>query len=433
MARTWTLEATISPGSVGPGVIMNRALVLGGEVYFVAREHLCKWNGTTDTVITDGSSFPNSALHSVAPTVYDFCVFDGELFAGIGYATADEEDYIYRHTGGITWVLDTTLEDEDGSFPYPHFNNTMPTNTEGLAFMMDCDTTYMFIVARQAVTAGATVGRMISRTTGGIYAAATMPGGGYDSPQPQLVGLSKGSRYGSVVGVQRVGANTYRAIQRGGPNFSDISGADIGDKRLIGYADGHSFWSVVDGSNWELKRSTDWGVNLLAAGNVENPGTGSRSGFVFKDCGDGAIMLAVSDGNEEVYTWDTNTNTFIADGSITAGRTIFDFFVLNNTLYLVAEGASSSSVDIWNGGSLSGLEFFYGIDSLTFKSTVPLGAANQETMAVRSDGVVAIGNANPNEEVRVVQGSGADDWATWEDISHDHGEAAVAALRWVNG
>jgi hypothetical protein len=398
MAREWTLVATISPPSLGQAVAY-RALILGDSVVFVARGIFYKWNGATATAISTTTTFPNSAIGSVSPSILDFCVFNGDLFAMVGYADGIEQDYIYRYTSGTTWVLDTTLEDEDGAaFPYPHVGVPMPTNTEGRHFWMDTDGTYMFIVARQAVGAGQTVGRMIHRNTSGVYGVGTMPGGGYDSPQPQLVGQSKGYT-GAMLGVNRTGANTYRAIQ-GSPNFSNLSGSDVGDKRLIGYADGKSFWSVVDGSNWELKYSTDWGVTLTALGNIENPGTNDRSGFVFKDLGEGAIMLAVPTTNnvaqnQQVYVWDPNTNTFVDDGTVPSGLAtflrIYDFFVLNNNLYLLSNSNTANSVDIWTAGSSCVSKFYYGIEVPVYTSDLPFCGVNPGGLALAKSGLVVLG------------------------------------------
>jgi hypothetical protein len=342
------------------------------------------------------------------------CVFNDELFVGIAYNDANDPDRVYRYTGGTSWALDAILEDEDAVFPYPHFTS-MPTNTEGKYFWMDADAQYMFMATRQATGAGQTVGRYIARNTSGVYVAATMPGGGYDSPQPQLVGLSKGSQFGSVVGINRTGANTYRAIQRGNPNFSNLSGSDVGDKRLIGYADSKSFWSVVDGANWELKYSTDWGVNLVAAGNVENPGTGNRSGFIFKDCGNGVIMLGVEPALNAVYTWDPDIDEFILDGSIESALTIYDFFVLNNTLYLLSNSLTANSVDIWTAGSSCVAKFYYGIEVPVYASDLPFCGVNPGALALAKSGLVVLGG-DGRSGPSVVYG-GYPYTGEWADIS----------------
>lgn len=408
MARTWTSVATVSPAGAGDGVNTNRAVVRSSEVFFGVRGHIYKWNGTTATALTTTSSFPDSPVGGpTAPIVYDICVFNNELFAGIGYLLGTDEDAIYRYTSGTTWVEDAILEDEDGgTFPYPHIGVPMPTNTEGLYFYMDCDATYMFISTRQATTTGQTVGRLISRNTSGLYETDQMPGGGYDSPQPQLVGFSKGSSLNQVIGVNRTGSNTYRAIQRGSPNFSNLSGSDIGDKRLLGYGDGKSFWSVLDGSNWELKYSTDWGVTLSAAGNIENSGTDERSGFVIKDCGIAALMMAVYEPgspNNQIYTWDTATDTFVADGTITSGRGVHDFFVINGHIYLVADGSSANSVEIWDGGVVEEVPegnpaLYYGITTPTYRSEIPiLVKPGSGALTITPAGAVVIGARDSGE------------------------------------
>jgi hypothetical protein len=412
MARTWTLFDTIT---VDVPNIPSRALTKDGLLYFRTTESVYEWDGASATQIASSSTFPNSPVGGSSAALADLCVFDDELFVGIVYNDANDPDEVYRYVSGTTWAQDAVLEDEDSSFPYPHFAS-MPTANEGRYFFMDCDATYMFMATRQAASAGQTVGRYIARNTSGAYVAATMPGGGYDSPQPQLVGLSKGSQYGSVVGVQRTGADTYRAIQRGSPNFSDLSGSNIGDKRLIGYADGKSFWSVADGGNWELRYSTDWGVNLTAAGNVEHPGTGNRSGFVFKDCGtEDAIMMAVSNADNQVYVWDPGSDTFVADGTISATLTIFDFFVFNGGLYLLSNSLTSNSVDIWYGGQLTSAAFYYGRGNLQSRAALPFAFLNIGGLAVPYP--YAVLGAGVSGSPMVAYAGPADSYASFTDFT----------------
>lgn len=441
MARTWSLVTTISPPATGQAIASMRALNFGDSVVFVARGIFYKWNGVSATAISTTTTFPSAAVGGGGPGIYDFCVFNGQLFAMVGYLNAGEIDYIYRYSGsGTSWVLDTTLQDEDALFPYPHAGVSMPTVNEHRYFWMDCDANYMYIACNQAVGGSLSTNnaRMIYRNTSGVYGVATMPGGGYDAGLPQLVGLSKGSQYGAVLTTNYVSSNNYRTVQSGSPNFSNLAGSAIGDKRLIGYADGKSFFSVADGGNYELKYSSDWGVNLVAAGNIENPGTGGRSSFVFKDCGDGVIMLAVDPSAtdaiaDKIFTWDPATNEFVADGFINNSLGVFcliyDFFVLNGALYALTNSATSNSVDIWTGGSLSVVKFYQGVDSLAFKSDIPVAGVDPGGLAVNLAGIAVVGSNGPSAQM-VVRASSP--YTSWADLTGSiPNTAAVRTVRWT--
>jgi hypothetical protein len=364
----------------------------------VARGVFYKWDGVTATAISTTTTFPNSPIGGLTPEAVDFCIFNSQLFAGISYSNGGEPDEMYVYTGsGTSWSQDDVLEDEDAVFPYPHLADASPTNGEGRYFIMDCDSTYMFISCRQPVTAGQTSMRMLYRNTSAAYGVVEVPAGGYENPQPQLVGLSKGYT-DPLITLNRVSADTYRVVQRGSPNFTNLSASDIGDKRLIGYADGKSFLTVLDGGsgNWELKYSTDWGVNLVAAGNLETSLVSGKSNIVFKDLGSGAIMVAVPDdtlgtGND-IYTWDSVTDTFVADGSISDTLNVIDFFVLNNTLYLLSTSATANSVDIWTAGSTCQAKFYYGTEVPVFTSNLPICGVRPGGMAIAAkSGLVVLG------------------------------------------
>lgn len=75
-------------------------------------------------------------------------------------------------------------------------------------------------------------------------------------------------------------------------------------------------------------------------------------------------------------------------------------------------------------------KFYQGLGTLEYRSDLPFGAVGPGSLAVRSDGVVAIGNADPSAPT-VVTGSAEDEYAAWTDESHDHPVEAVKAVKWV--
>lgn len=376
MARTWTLHSSLS---VGSSPFPYRALVLGSNVYFVGGISggyfkIYKWDGVTLTDIS-GTTFLTS-IAAVTQHIYDICIFNGSLFCIYGPGANAASDYIYRYTSGTSWTNEHTLVDE-GAAPL-HAANAVPGNTEGRFYIMDADENHMAIACTKG--SGLANWRLVTRNTSAAYTVNQMPGPVYTGHVPQLVGLSKGSQYGQLISNYQVSLTTYRVIERGGPSpWTVLSSSNIGDRRLIGYGDGKSFISVLDGSNWELKYSTDWGVNLTAAGNLEQGGS-DRSKFIFKDCGAGVIMLSLE--TDQAYTWDPGTDTFVVDGTVDSGLAIYEYFVLSGVLYALTTSLTGSTLEVWTAGSISSAGFYYGRNGLQNRSALPFSFLNIGGLAV---------------------------------------------------
>lgn len=394
MARTWTLAATLSTNLVA--IQPKRALVVNGAVYFfggfgplvgTTYFKIFKWDGSTLTDIT-GTTFETDP-GAVDYFLNDICLFNGSLFCVYGPDSNALSDHIYRWTGGTSWADEHTLVDEGAAAL--HTASNVPGNQEGYYSIMDADDSFMAIACSKGN--GSANSRLVTRNTSGAYAVNTMPDGGVDASTPQLVGNSKGSRYPRLLGNYDTASANYRTMQIGGPSpWTNLAGSAIGDRRLIGYADSKTFISVLDGANWELKYSTDGGVTLTAAGNLEQGGS-DRSQFIMKDLADDAIMLTLQT-SENIYVWDPDTNTFVSDGAITPGLVVYDFFNLNDTLYALCSSETANSVDIWEGGPLAcHAQFYYGVGTPSLASELPICGVNPGGLAIAAQsGVVVLGS-----------------------------------------
>lgn len=78
--------------------------------------------------------------------------------------------------------------------------------------------------------------------------------------------------------------------------------------------------------------------------------------------------------------------------------------------------------------------FYYGVNSLVQRSTLPFAIAGPSALAVRGDKTAALGGlaAGAAGEI-VVRGSLADNYAAWVDITDSLAGVPVNALNWVNG
>jgi hypothetical protein len=386
MARTWTLEQTLSIVSGGAFISWERALTNAArtQMYFLVNpvtgnNKIYSWDGGSSLTDITGSSFP---IGSPAYRIQDICVFDGDLFcAYTPVLTNTDPTQIHRWTGGTSWTNEYELAGEaadDGDIGHAIAGDSYP-------WPMDCDASFMHVAGNIGAATSETFRRMWSRDTAGNWTVNQMPGAVYSSPGYQLVGLSKGSDYGTVFGYNRISSTNYRTIERGSPSpWTNLAGSDIGAKVPIGYGDGKSFFSHnTSGNTWELKYSTDWGVNLSAAGGLTFDEAHERAEWKFKNVGSGIIMLATE--THQAYTWDPDTDEFVEDGQTTdidGNRSIFDFFVLGGVLYALTNSVTANSIEIWSAGPIGSAGFYYGRDSLQYRAALPFPVVNIGGLAV---------------------------------------------------
>lgn len=380
MARTWTYHSTHSVTSGSVFAPASRALVNDArtEMYFVRNgspQKVYKWDGASLTDLA-GSNFPVTTSEKI----WDICVFDSELFLGYGvdrFAGGPGTD-MYRYTSGTSWTNEYTLTGEPAN-PDPGWIG-QPFSGDDYPWAMDCDASYMAVAGNLSTISGETFRRMWTRDTAGNWSITQMPGSVYAAPDYRLVGLSKGSDYGTVFGINRLSSTDYRTIERGAPSpWTYLAGSNIGAKVPIGYGDGKSFFSHnTSGNTWELKYSTDWGVNLSAAGGLTFDEAHERAEWKFKNFpSEGIIMLATE--THQAYTWDGATDEFVADGQTTdidGNRAIFDFFVLGGVLYALTNSVTANSIEIWSAGPIGSAGFYYGRGGLQYRAALPFSYLN---------------------------------------------------------
>lgn len=386
MARTWTLHSTLTVTTGGALQANSRALTndAGTEVYFIIsdspNQKIYSWDGTTLTDIA-GSTFPVGTNSFIG----DICVFDGDLFCGYGpirFAGGPGTD-MYRWTGGTSWTNEYTLFGE----PANAFEGWIAEGysaggdeADSWVWPMDCDASYMTVVGTLSSHSGQAFNRFWTRNTSGAWVINEVTSGVFSMPGYHLVGLSKGSDYGTVFGYDRLSSTDFRPMERANPSpWSYLTGAGIGRRIPMGYGGGFSFWSHNTGTNvWELKKSTDFGANVTAAGGLTRTG-GQKASFKFKNLGSGIIMLSVD--SFTAYTFNSGTGVFDADGT-TSTQTIYDFFILNGELFALTNSATANSVEIWSAGMVSSAGFYYGRAGLQYRAALPFGFLNIGAMAI---------------------------------------------------
>lgn len=416
MARTWTLHSTLTittGGSLPPNL---RALVngAGNTVYFfindTPHQKVYSWGGSGALTDIAGTTFP------VGVDVYklvDLCLFNGDLFAAYSAPPVTGDCSIWRWNSGTSWTNEYTLEDE--SPPGQGWIGDGIGGVDAWVWPMDCDDNYMAIAGTISNINTETFRRMWVRDTAGNYSITQMPGPSYPAPGYQLVGRSRGSDYSGVFGFNRISATDYRPVLVGGPTpWTYLTGAAIGPRIPIGYGDGKSFFSVnTSGTTWELQYSTDFGASVNAAGGLTRDGA-QRSGWKFKNLGSGIIMLS-ADSNQ-AYTWDTDTATFIADGT-TGSQTIYDYFIINDQLFALTDSGTANSVEIWTAGLLGcSASFYYGIEVPEFVSNLPF-CVEPGGLAISPETHIAVlGTAGAGGQSVVYQ-LPPHNLPTWNDIS----------------
>lgn len=413
MARTWTLEQTLSIVSGGTLLPWTRALVngVGTEMYFLVNSSssgkIYSWNGGASLTDIAGSSFPISGGDGIG----DICIFDNDLFTAFGNAPpSGTPTSIYRWTGGTSWTNEYTLTAE------PAFPSTFGWIGRGIGgvdswvWPMDRDANYMAVAGTISSINTETFRRVWTRNTSGTWNIIAMPGGGYSAPGYQLVGLSKGSDYGTLFGFDRTSSTNFRPMTIGASTA--YLAAAIGAKVPIGYGDGKSFFSHnTSGSTWELKYSTDFGVNLTAAGGLTRTGAQLAS-WKFKNLGGGIIMLGAD--TDQAYTWDPATDTFVVDGD-TATNIIYDYFILNGELFALTDSATANSVEIWSAGMVSSAGFYYGRSGLQYRAALPFPYLNIGGLAVAHP--YAILGSGAAAAQMVAYAEPADDYGSFTDFT----------------
>lgn len=370
MARAWTLYQTLAITTGGSLLPNSRMLVngAGDTAYFVVNDSphskIYSWDGGASLTDIAGTNFPNGSS-----SIKDICIFNGSLFCAYGNdPVLGTPTSIYKWNGGTSWTNEYTLVDES-----PPGDGWIGKGFTGdsWAWAMDCDDNYMAIAGTVGNYNTETFRRMWKRDTAGNYTIDTMPGGSYSAPGYHLVGKSKGSDYGSVVGYNRLTTTNFQPII---PAWTNVTASGIGAKIPIGYGDGKSFFSQntpTGTTTWELKYSVDWN-NLIAAGGLTRDGS-QKAEWKFKNTGNGVIMVSLD--SEQAYTWDSDLAIFVADGTtedINGTRNIYDFFRLNGQLFALTTSIASNSVEIWLGSEPAcQASLYYGIETPVFASNLP--------------------------------------------------------------
>jgi hypothetical protein len=421
MARTWTHYQTLSVASGSDFIPWSRALVNGAgtEVYFIRtaspHQKVYSWNGGASLTDIAGTNFP---VGVDVYTLFDLCIFDGNLFVAYSAAPVVGDCSIHRWQGGTSWDNEYTLEDE--SPPGQGWIGQGIGGVDSYPWPMDCDDSYMAIAGTISNTNTETFRRMWVRDTAGNYSVTQMPGPAYPAPGYQLVGKSKGSDYSGLVGYNRLSASNYQPVLIGGPSpWTYLTGAPIGQAIPIGYGNGLSFFSQntpTGTTTWELKYSNDWGATLFTAGGLTFDENHERAEWKFKNLGDGVIMLATE--THQVYTWDADTATFVEDGTtedLDGSRTIFDFFRLNGQLFALTNSITANSVEMWTASEPAcQASFYFGIEVPTFASDLPF-CVRPGGLAIASLSHLAVLGTAGGGGQSVVYGQAP--YVTWNDIS----------------
>jgi len=429
MARTWTLTATLSslPQTVNGAtwVVTNN---LSTKMYFSLNEgdttknRVDEWDGGT---LTDlgfhtwlTANFPSGSAQ-----VLDLAWFNGTLYAAfedeavpLGFAN------VARWDGGTGWTRVLG--------PLARWPSTGKATHQHLM----ADSSRIALVYHSIANA-----KMYASTDGSSWSLQQISAADIHAGYFNL-GTNR-SRYSSGLLISEnqgaLGADGgYKIIE---PAWTRLSVSGIGQRHLLGYGDGKSFFTdVVTGTEYGIYYSTNWGVDVTYTGFSFLTEFGS-TGQLFADTAriyniaDDAILLCERVDDTRAFVWNPDTGGFDEDGA--CGGAIFGFFKLGSTLYALCEGATSTTARIYSTDlppATPNARFYFAPagQSLTEKFTLPFPDVQPGGMTLdRTLGTVVIGSAEPSSEPVVystypyVTGS-----ATYDSFPTG---TAIYSLKWI--
>jgi hypothetical protein len=405
---TWTLHQDLSISDTvdhRSQIVVNAA---GTVAYFIASLKVYSYNGSSLTDIT-GTTF-SSLNGGSGGTPAGICFFNGTLYCLIsGAGTTDTGLYSYDGTG-TNWTQETQHLDDADTWPMGYeqydYYNLSPIATDG--------TNFVVVSGSESGTS-----RLWSSTNPASPSRVSL-GGDYDDPYTTLIGAFLGidTVYGQDDEADRCIEITATA--------SNLGSGAVTDPLIFAVDDNLQFFSIADGSNWQLGYSTDWGGTITGTTPPYRSSGYRRYWRMFYDGTDVWLGGIFGDTNRDrIYKWNNTTKAWDLNAEDSAhggplGGTPYGFFILNGHIYCLA-ASGTTDVKFYDGGALGGaaLEFWQAQNGIgaTRRSEMTITGINPGGLLVRDDGAVWAGSNQAADSVKAERATDADDYANWTDMT----------------
>lgn len=333
MARSWSVHQRIDIGSSAP--LDNKAIADTGltKVYIpTAAGKVFEYDGSSVTDIS-GATFTSGTIH-------DICNFKGTIY--VAYENASGVARVAKWNGG-TWTD-----------VYSPTNIGLPAISDGRR-LLGADADRMVLTVTDLVSPFETY--WMASTDGSTWNRQTVGGSTITLVRQidqNLGSVSDGNNYGELLAEYNPSSFVAKTCKHDtGNDWDELTATGYNspqDVNLVGYFDGKSFYVDWNGSNRDLKYSTDWGDSLSASGAPTTPNVGQIDHFLTYIAAS-AMMLNIA-GSNTAYTWNDGTSQFDSDGTCGSNDDIHRYFRLGSTIYAICDDVDVGTNDlaIYEGG-----------------------------------------------------------------------------------
>ena len=335
MTFTWTLDSTHTiDGEVDKAsklTVDNTA----SNVYFMTgnTDQIYEWDGTTFTDLE-----VDTFMISESGSLVDIQWFKTDLY--IAYNVNSLEAHIGKWNGGTSWSNVTELQHED---LIERIFFTSSLRRERYRFL-EADSVRMV-----AITGNNFQSRLFASTDGSTWTLQTEGGAGvYHEGYYYMAGQDKIRTRGLLVSeAQNSPVTNWRLTEHDTGAEWDVLSASDHSNHFFGHLNAKQFYQHKSGSNYTMRRSTDYGVTLTSSG---GPTITSEDRWLGPYDLHADVQILAEKGSTSVYVWNALTNNWDSDSTV--GDDVHGFFVINDELFALCDNGTNS-MRFYSGGSLS--------------------------------------------------------------------------------
>lgn len=345
MTISWSYHQSLSPGATF-GFITS-VIQAGNNLVYIGPDDsgdFYSYDGTTLTNIgfeawaqAQGGSWDANPDHG-----WDAAWFGNKLYiaanknAQYGWGASIVE---YNPTGpAFTEVKDFNVGD---TYLWQHYFNARPAGSLK-RFIASDDGRLLVTLGVGYIGAPPDSQEFYESTDGSTWTLTTIEA---DNSTPQMM-LSKNDEIArnilALSGTEGDGGTLSRVIEYGTPDWDDLTGQDLTNQFLIGYLGGKSWFQELDGSDWTITKSSDWGVTTSTGTSGALGVTPSAKYWRVKNIAGTVPILGYVTVNR-VFEYDTATGLFEFNQELTYPgpanpRGYIDCFYLGTDAYILTYG-----------------------------------------------------------------------------------------------
>lgn len=343
MTRTWTHHQTVAPGASFSDDL--RIIQASDSLVYIGPDNngdFYTYDGTTLTSIgfetwanAQGGDWTAASSHGIAAAWFGSKLY---ILANKDAFNAEDASIVEYNPSGPSF---TEVKDF-GSFRYH-------VETPGVNYLdryAGADDSRIVFKLEYVDPSTGDEGQLWESTDGSTWTQVTDFTIVYNAPH---VVLGKDGELRRNVLVASAPTTTTARIYEYDGGWTDLSGADITNKILIGYGRGVSWFMELSGADWIVTKSSDWGVNT-STGTGTLGFTPSNRQWRMRDV-DEATQLLGHRNSTTIFEYDPTTELMEPGQDLEypggTDRYPIDFFYLGTTVYLLSSGNL-----IWAGGEL---------------------------------------------------------------------------------